>query len=150
MFSWNLKTHFLSVISFPQSINQCCFQQQLLNSTVLVIISPPPHTSQMPERIHEAAYPLPPVASSSSSQVKVFAIALCPHRGWLVLHRVLTMVICIAQQPANDSTLDSPFSSGPLLFASCLRFGFLEVKSDQGFMYMWFTEGLLLRKKPVR
>lgn len=101
------------------------------------------HTSQMPEILHQVGPPLPPVACFSLSQVKVCSCIVPTHERWSLM-----MEVFVAHQQMIQH--QSHFPPGPLLFARCLRFGFLEVKSDQGFRYMWFTEGVLLRKKPQK
>lgn len=148
LFSWNLKIPFVSVIFSSQSIYQCCFQQQPLNSTVLLDFLYL-YTSQMPEILHKVVPSLPAVASTSLSQVKVLQLRYAHTLGTVSTPQSSNdgNPHC---SPANESTSGSHFIPGPLLFTSCLRFGFLDIKSDQGFRYWWFTEGLLLRKKPVR
>lgn len=138
IFSWKLKIHFLSVTFCPQSINQGCLQQQTLNSTVLIYLLPP-----TPMPLKHQRYCIRWLIPSSYSPFQFIPHnSLCNCAMPTHQRQALMVAISDAHQPViQHRTLIFPRDHSCL--SDTLGLVSLEISSDQGCRYMYFTEGLL-------
>ena len=132
-----------SVILSPQSINQF-FSTTITQFHISLNLYLPssPYVSNVSDTVWGSACPSTCSVLQFVPGESLWSYIVPPHQGWLVLHRALMMGIVTAHQPANDSTQTLMLS----LLPAALGLGSWRSSLVRDSFFMWFTEGLLLRK----